>query len=56
VVLDVSGDAPGVEFVRVEYPVQETADAILRSELPDDFAEYLLTGGKPAAATAPAAR
>ena len=56
VVLDMSGDEPGVEFVRVEYPVRETADAILRSDLPDDFAEYLLTGGKPAAATAPVAR
>jgi predicted phosphodiesterase len=50
VVLDVSDDAPRVEFARVEYPVQETADAIRRSGLPDDFADYLLTGGKPAAA------
>ncbi|HYW10874.1 MAG TPA: metallophosphoesterase family protein [Longimicrobium sp.] len=52
VVLDAGGDVPGVEFVRVEYPVHETADAIRRSDLPDDFAEYLLTGGR----RAPAAR
>jgi predicted phosphodiesterase len=52
VVLDVGEDQPRVEFVRVEYPVRETADAILASDLPDEFAEYLLTGGKPAATRA----
>ena len=35
-----------VEFVRVEYDVEAAARAILASELPDDFAEYLLAGGK----------
>jgi predicted phosphodiesterase len=35
------------EFVRVEYDVDQTARAIRDSELPDDFAEYLLTGGNP---------
>ena len=37
----------GVEFVRVEYDVEAAAQAILASELPDEFAEYLRTGGKP---------
>ena len=46
VVLSVGG-ALEVEFVRVEYDVERTMDAIRRSELPDDFADYLRTGGKP---------
>jgi predicted phosphodiesterase len=36
-----------LEFARVEYDVQEAMEAIRRSELPDDFAEYLRTGGRP---------
>ncbi len=48
--LDVSGDTPEVEFVRVEYDVERTAKAIEQSDLPDGFAEYLRTGGKPAPA------
>ena len=53
VVLDMSGDAPGVEFVRVEYDLQRAMDGIRASDLPDDFAEYLRTGGvaAPAAST-----
>ena len=47
VVLDVDTTAR-VEFVRVDYDVEETARAILASDLPHDFAEYLRTGGKPA--------
>src|SRR5687767_2572399 len=50
VLLDVgAGDPPRVEFVRVEYDVEEVARAILASELPHDFAEYLRTGVNPAA-------
>jgi len=50
VLLDVAaGEQPLVEFVRVEYDVEEAARAILASELPHDFADYLRTGGKPAA-------
>ena len=45
VLLDMSGDAPDVEFVRVEYDLAQATDAIRRSDLPDDFAEYLETGG-----------
>jgi predicted phosphodiesterase len=51
VLLDVTADDPdvNVEFVRVEYDVERAARAVLESELPDEFAEYLRTGGKPAA-------
>lgn len=48
VLLDMSGDKPIVEFVRVAYDLEEAMEGILRSELPDEFAEYLRTGGKPA--------
>lgn len=50
VVLDTSGDTAGVEFVRVEYDLERAVEGIRRSELPDEFAEYLATGGKPAPA------
>jgi predicted phosphodiesterase len=50
VILEVGGEGPGVEFVRVEYDIAKAMDGIRRSELPDDFAEYLRTGGKPARA------
>jgi hypothetical protein len=33
--------------VRVEYDVERAMDGIRRSDLPDDFAEYLRTGGQP---------
>jgi predicted phosphodiesterase len=38
-----------VENVRVEYDIDRTVQAIRDSELPDDFAEYLRTGGLSAA-------
>jgi predicted phosphodiesterase len=47
VVLDMGGEAPEVEFVRVEYDLEEAMRGIRESELPDDFAEYLATGGMP---------
>jgi predicted phosphodiesterase len=50
VVLSIDGDRVDAEFVRVEYDVERAMDAIRRSDLPDDFAEYLRTGGKPAPA------
>jgi predicted phosphodiesterase len=46
VILDMSGERPGVEFVRVEYDLERTMEGIRQSDLPDDFAEYLRTGGK----------
>ena len=36
---------PAVEFVRVDYDVDEAMRGILASDLPDEFAEYLATGG-----------
>jgi predicted phosphodiesterase len=50
VLLDMGGDAPDVTFVRVEYDLERAMQGILESDLPDDFAEYLATGGKPRAA------
>jgi hypothetical protein len=47
VVLEVGGGEPNVEFVRVEYDVERAMEGILRSALPDDFAEYLRSGGMP---------
>ena len=48
VLLDLGDGDPRVEFVRVEYDLERAVEAIRRSELPDDFAEYLRTGGMPA--------
>jgi predicted phosphodiesterase len=45
VVLDMSGP-PSVQFVRVEYDLEEAMEGIRRSGLPSDFAEYLASGGK----------
>ena len=45
--IDVTAETVVVEHRRVEYDVEETMRAIRRSELPDDFAEYLRTGGRP---------
>jgi predicted phosphodiesterase len=52
VLLDVSAEGVGVGVVRVAYDVEETARAIIESDLPNDFAEYLKTGGKLPAAQA----
>ena len=47
VVLETAGSAGmEVDFVRVEYDVERTCAAILASELPDEFAAYLRSGGK----------
>jgi predicted phosphodiesterase len=45
--LTVDAAAVDVEFRRVEYDVDQAASAILESSLPQEFAEYLRTGGKP---------
>jgi predicted phosphodiesterase len=45
-VLDFSAANVVVEFVRVEYDVEQAARAILDSTLPAEFAEYLRSGGK----------
>lgn len=51
VLLDIAASHMRVEIIRVDYDVERTARAILESSLPDEFAEYLRTGGKPVAAT-----
>jgi predicted phosphodiesterase len=45
VILEMRGEEPAVEFVRVAYDVQRAMDAILSSDLPDEFARQLETGG-----------
>ncbi|MBW3631303.1 MAG: metallophosphatase family protein [Gemmatimonadetes bacterium] len=50
VILDMSGETPAVEFIRVEYDLERAKKAIRESELPDEFAEYLATGGVTTAA------
>ena len=46
VVLDVSAAGVHVEFERVAYDVECVAAAIMNSTLPNEFADYLRTGGK----------
>jgi predicted phosphodiesterase len=47
VLLTIDGTKVDVEFIRVEYDVARAAESIRKSTLPDDFADYLLTGGRP---------
>jgi predicted phosphodiesterase len=49
VVLDVGSEAVHVEVIRVEYDLERAMSGIRKSELPDDFAEYLRVGGQIAA-------
>jgi len=49
VLLEIGG-AVAVDLVRVPYDVERAARAILESELPHEFAEYLKTGGRLSAA------
>jgi predicted phosphodiesterase len=49
VLLDVDDSGARVEFVRVEYDLEVAMKGIRDSELPDEFAEYLKTGGNPQA-------
>ena len=48
--LDVGADGVLVEFVRVEYDLERAMGGIRASDLPDDFAQQLASGGR---ATAP---
>jgi predicted phosphodiesterase len=54
-VLAIGQGQPAVEFIRVEYDVEEAMRAIRASELPDEFADYLRTGGQPTAPVSPGA-
>ena len=47
VVVDMEGERVDVEFVRVEYDLDRAVKAIRESDLPNEFAEYLETGGQP---------
>ena len=47
VIVEADQEISAVEFVRVEYDLQRAVEAILRSELPDDFADQLRAGGTP---------
>jgi len=49
VILEAGDGPPRVEFVRVQYDIDEAMRAIRSSDLPDDFADYLRTGGTPTA-------
>ncbi|HSJ30641.1 MAG TPA: metallophosphoesterase family protein [Longimicrobiales bacterium] len=44
-IVSMDGEYTGVEHVRVEYDVERAMEGIRASELPDDFAEILRTGG-----------
>lgn len=46
VVLDVTDRDVFTNFVRVEYDIDSAIRAIRESELPDEFAEYLRSGGR----------
>lgn len=46
VVVEHGSDGFRVEFVRVAYDVAKAAEAIRASDLPDEFAAYLESGGK----------
>lgn len=52
VVLDVGGRAPRVELARVAYDIDSAARGVVAAGLPKEFAEFLLTGGKPATTVA----
>ncbi len=47
VLLDVTDEGVSVDFKRVEYDVELAAAAVLASDLPHEFADFLRTGGKP---------
>ncbi|HEY5061930.1 MAG TPA: metallophosphoesterase family protein [Gemmatimonadaceae bacterium] len=46
VLLEVTESDVSVDVVRVDYDVESTAQAILASELPNDFAQFLRQGGQ----------
>jgi predicted phosphodiesterase len=47
VLLSIGGDDAAPEFIRVDYDIERAMAGIRESELPDDFAEALRTGGAP---------
>jgi diadenosine tetraphosphatase ApaH/serine/threonine PP2A family protein phosphatase len=53
VILEVGNGSPKVQFVRVEYDLEAAMRGIRESDLPDELAEYLRTGGRLAAPSSP---
>jgi predicted phosphodiesterase len=52
ILLDVGeSEQIGVELVRIDYDVERAAKSIVASSLPEDFADYLRTGGRSVAVT-----
>lgn len=49
VILTISESGVDVQFVRVEYDVEQAARGILASGLPGELADFLRTGGRPSA-------
>ena len=47
VLLDVGTEETQVEFVRVPYDVESAARGVIAAGLPEEYAEFLRTGGKP---------
>ncbi len=47
VVVKMDQEGVGVEFVRVEYDLERSVEAVQESRLPDKFAEQLAAGGTP---------
>lgn len=47
--LELGAGAPRVEFVRVAYDVEATVAGVRAAGLPEEFAAFLTTGGRPAA-------
>ena len=53
VILEIGDAGPSVQVVRVAYDLDEAMRGIAASDLPDEFAEYLATGGVPRGAVRP---
>lgn len=49
VLLDAGEGTPRVEFVRVAYDIERAVAGVRAAGLPEEFAEFLRTGGKPGA-------
>jgi diadenosine tetraphosphatase ApaH/serine/threonine PP2A family protein phosphatase len=45
--LDAGAGEPSVELVRVAYDVEAAARGVVAAGLPEEFADFLRTGGKP---------
>lgn len=50
VLVDMGTSPVGVEFVRVEYDIERAIAGVRAAGLPEDFVEFLRTGGTPATA------